>query len=145
MFHLENKKSSRNKTLVFPKWNIFSPERKPTTFFLRNCWKSGPTFGKKMVTFSLFLVKKKDDVVSRIWMFHFWKFFSVYQCVFSKKWPIWLHFSNFGQKLGKPTIGKKKMFYFGKIRFSEVHKFFLSETFVSQRYIDHFFCSKLMK
>ena len=35
------------------------------------------------------------------------------------------------------------MFYFGKIKFSEVHKFFVSETFVSQRYIDHFFFSKI--
>ena len=63
-------------TIIFPKWNVCSPERKPTTYFVRNCWKRGPTFGRKMVTFCLFSLKRKN-VASRIWMFHFWKYFNM--------------------------------------------------------------------
>ena len=58
-FHFGNSKILRSITLIYLRWNIFSPGRKPTTFFLRNCWKSRPTFGKKNGYIWPFFGKKK--------------------------------------------------------------------------------------
>ena len=55
---------------------------------------------------SAFFAKKKEDVAGRSWMLHFWKFFLYTNCVFNRKWPKWLHFTNFGQKNGRYTFVK---------------------------------------
>ena len=60
------KEMSRSNTLTFLN-RIFFSGRKPIPFFLRNWWKRGPTFVRKMVTFCLFMVLTKiDDVASKI-------------------------------------------------------------------------------